>query len=79
MPTDLSLYMNEPLGLRRHRDKAHFVTLPLDTEKYNAFPPLIIAHAERTELLSPDVVKEERREDRAVADAFERLHWRGLQ
>src|SRR5688500_680429 len=71
--------MNEPLRLRRHRDEAHLVALALNAKVHDTFAPLIIAHAQLTELLPPDAVKEQRGYDSPVTNPFERVRRRGLE
>jgi hypothetical protein len=71
--------MDEPLGLRRHRNKAHLLALAINPKMHDAFSPLIITHSELAELLAPDAVKEECGEDRAVPHTFQRPRRRGLQ
>jgi hypothetical protein len=71
--------MNVPLGAHGHGHIAHLVALALDAKVHDAFSALIIPDLQSTELFAPDPVKEERGKNRAVAEAFERVLWWGLQ
>ena len=70
---------DEPLRFEAHRDVAYLVAFAVHTKMQHPFALLQIAHAQRAEFLAAQPMVEERRQDGAIALAFERRRWRCLE
>ena len=75
----LEVVLDEPLGHRVGRDKPDLVPLAVQPEVLDALPAFEIAHAQPAEFFTAHPVIEQRGEDGAVPEPFERAGVRGLE